>query len=195
MSQGKGKSLSLRGAVPLSHLFLRERVKPGDRVVDATCGNGNDTLLLARLVGEPGRVWAFDLQEEALAATRRLLAGAGVEERVELVAAGHEKLADIVREPVAAVVFNLGYLPGGDKEFITRPATTVAAVAAALELLLPGGLLLVVIYTGHPGAAEEEEAVLSRVSVLDPRAYNVWTSRQANRPPTAPYLVVAEKAG
>lgn len=189
------KQTLLRGAVPLCHLFLRERVKPGDRVVDATCGNGNDTLLLARLVGETGRVWAFDLQEEALAATRTLLAGAGVEGRVELVAAGHERLAEVVGEPLAAVVFNLGYLPGGDKEFVTRPATTVAALAVALELLRPGGLLLVVIYTGHPGAAAEEEAVLSRVSALDPRTYNVWTSRQANRPPTAPYLVVVEKVG
>ena len=181
--------------MPLAHLFLRERVKPGDRVVDATCGNGNDTLLMARLVGPNGKVLAFDLQEEALAATRTLLAGAGVEDRVELVSAGHERLAEVVGEPLAAVVFNLGYLPGGDKGIITRPATTIAALNAALEILLPGGLLLMVIYTGHTGAAAEEETVLSRVSALDPRTYNVWTSRQANRPPTAPYLVVVEKSG
>ncbi len=188
-----GERENLRGAVALSHLFLRERVRPGDRVVDATCGNGHDALLLARLVGEGGRVFAFDLQGEALAATRALLAGAGVLDRVELLAAGHERLAEFVREPVAAVVFNLGYLPGGDKGITTRPDTTRQALASALELLLPGGLLLVVVYTGHPGAREEEEVVLAFASGLDPRRFNAWTARQANRSATAPYAVLVER--
>ncbi len=184
---------NLRGAVSLAHFFLRERLKPGDRVADATCGNGRDTLLLAQLVGEGGRIWAFDLQEEALDATRELLAAHGVLDRVELVRAGHELLAEVVAGPLTAVVFNLGYLPGGNKEVITRPATTLPALAAALDLLAPGGLLLVVIYTGHDGASEEEEAVTSWVAGLDPRAFNVWASRQLNRSAAAPYLVLVEK--
>lgn len=189
----KGIDENLRGAVPLAHLFLRGRVKAGDRVADATCGNGRDTLLLAQLVGEEGRVWAFDLQPEALVATREFLAAHGVSDRVELVQAGHERLAEVVGGPLAAVVFNLGYLPGGDRRVITRPATTLVALAAALGLLAPGGLLLVVIYTGHGGAREEEEAVTSWAAGLDPRAFNVWGSRQLNRSAAAPYLVLVEK--
>ncbi len=188
-----GINENLRGAVPLAHLFLRERLKAGDRVADATCGNGRDTLLLAQLVGEAGRVWAFDLQEEALAATGELLAAHGVLDRVELVRAGHEWLAEVVDGPLAAVVFNLGYLPGGDRRVITRPATTLPALAAALGLLAPGGLLLVVIYTGHDGAREEEESVTNWATALEPRSFNVWASRQLNRSAAAPYLVLVEK--
>ena len=183
----------LRGPVALSHFFLRERVKPGDRVADATCGNGHDTLLLARLVGPAGRVWAFDVQEAALAGTRTLLGEAGCLEQVEMVAAGHERLAEFIREPLHAVIFNLGYLPGGDKGVITRPATTIPALAATLDLLAPGGFILAVVYTGHPGAREEEEAVTSWAAGLDPHPHNVWTCRQPNRSAAAPFLVLAEK--
>lgn len=186
---------NLRGGVPLSHLFLRERVRPGERVVDATCGNGRDTLLLAELVGPEGKVWAFDIQDDALRGTARLLEENGLRERVELVAAGHERLGEFVAGPIGAVVFNLGYLPGGDRSVVTRPVSTLSALGAALELLSSAGLLLVVIYTGHPGAVEEEDAVLTWASGLGPRAFNAWVSRQLNRPPTAPYLVLVEKTG
>jgi ubiquinone/menaquinone biosynthesis C-methylase UbiE len=189
------KPENLRGAVALSHFFLRERVKPGDTVVDATCGNGRDTLLLARLVGPTGWVWAFDVQAEALEATRTLVAGEGLINRVEIVQAGHERLAEFVREPLAAVVFNLGYLPGGDKQQVTRPENTVTALQQAAGLLSPRGMITVCIYTGHPGAPEEGEAVENWAATLAPEQFNVWRSRQVNRPGTAPYLVLVEKIG
>jgi ubiquinone/menaquinone biosynthesis C-methylase UbiE len=184
---------SLRGAVALSHFFLRGRVRPGDRVADATCGNGHDTLLLARLVGPAGKVWAFDLQEEALAKTRKVLAEAGCLAQTELLAAGHERLAEFAQESLRAVVFNLGYLPGGDKGFVTRPEQTLAALDQAKRLLLPGGIITICVYTGHPGGAEEGEAVETWASALAAEEFNVWRSRQLNRPPTAPYLVLVEK--
>jgi SAM-dependent methyltransferase len=186
---------SLRGAALLSHLFLKERVKQGDRVADATCGNGHDTLFLARLVGEGGKVWAFDIQEKALANTRMLLAEAGCLGQVELVASGHERFAEFAGGPLKAVVFNLGYLPGGDKSVVTRPAATVAALEQAAGLLNPGGVITVCIYTGHPGGAEEGEAVERWAASLPTTGFNVWLSRQINRPPTAPYLLLVEKTG
>ena len=187
------EQISLRSAVALCHFFLRERVKPGDRVVDATCGNGHDTRLLAQLVGPVGNVWGFDIQARALEATRALLVGDGLSDRVELVLAGHESLAEYVREPLAAAVFNLGYLPGGEKGIITRPETTRAALAAAFYLLAPGGVLLAVIYSGHPGGREEEDSVLAWADGLDPRSANAWACRQPNRPASAPFLLVVEK--
>ncbi len=187
-------SSGLRGAVTLSHLFLRERVRAGDSVVDATCGSGRDTLLLAQLVGPAGRVWAFDLQAAAISATREFLAREGLLDRVELVQAGHERLAEFIREPQRAAVFNLGYLPGGDKEFVTEAKNTLAALDQAAGLLLPGGVITVCIYTGHPGGMEEAEAVEQWAGVLAPERFNVWRSRQLNRPETAPYLVFIEKS-
>ena len=119
MPHVKDINSGLRGAVALSQFFLRERVRAGDRVVDATCGNGRDAVLLAQLVGQAGRVWAFDVQETALAATRAALSEAGCLEQVELIAAGHERLAEFVLVPLRAAVFNLGYLPGADREVVT----------------------------------------------------------------------------
>ncbi|MCM0082519.1 class I SAM-dependent methyltransferase [Geomonas sp. Red32] len=183
----------LRGAVPLSHFLLRGHVGAGELAVDATCGNGGDTALLAELVGEGGRVWAFDLQPVAIEATRALLEEKGLSRRVELVQAGHEGLAGFVPEGLSAVVFNLGYLPGGDPALVTSPESTVAALGQAAALLKPGGIVTAALYTGHPGGPEEAAAVEEWAAALDPRRFNVWTSRQLNRSNVAPYLVWVEK--
>jgi SAM-dependent methyltransferase len=188
------KKETLRGAVTLSHFYLRERVRPGDQVLDATCGNGLDTLLLAELVGEGGRVWAFDLQPRAIAATRELLEQQGRLSCVELIEAGHERLGEFVPTGLTAAVFNLGYLPGGgDNPVITCPDSTVSALEQALQLLKPGGIMAVSLYTGHPGGPEEALAVESWGAALSPKNFNVWCSRQLNRPGIAPYLMLVER--
>ncbi len=178
----------------MAHLFLREVVRPGDRAVDATCGNGHDTLLLAQLVGPEGKVWGFDIQEQAMVATAALLEGAGCTERVELRHAGHERLTASVFAPVDAVVFNLGYLPGGDKGCVTSPHNTMAALSQGIKLLAPGGRICISLYTGHPGGMEEATAVESWAAGLPPKEFHVWSCRQMNRSPAAPYLIMVEKA-
>lgn len=183
----------LRGPVPLSHLLLRQYVHQGDTVIDATCGNGNDALLLARLAGPAGRVWAFDIQAAALERTAHLLADAGLGERVVLVAAGHETVADHVAGPVSAVVFNLGYLPGGDRSVITRPESTLAALQQALALLQPGGIIAVTVYPGHPGGAAERAAVEEWSASLAPGSAHVWHMGQLNVAADAPYLILIQK--
>jgi len=187
------KQVSLRGAVPLAHFFLRQRVSAGDLVVDATCGNGQDTLLLAQLVGEGGRVWGFDVQPSAIAATHALLQEHGVADRVEFMNAGHETLAESVPPGITAAVFNLGYLPGGDAALTTSPEHTLAALEQAAQLLSRGGIILVCVYTGHAGGPEEAAAVEEWCRALPPKYFNAWSSRQLNRPPVAPYLVLVEK--
>ena len=185
---------TLRGAVTLSHFYLRQRVRPGDLVLDATCGNGLDTLLLAELVGEGGRVWAFDLQPRAIVATRELLEGQGRLGSVELIEASHQRLGEFVPAGLAAAVFNLGYLPGGGANtFITSPGSTVSALEQAAQLLKPGGIITVSLYTGHEGGPEEALAVEVWGAALAPKQFNVWSSRQLNRPGVAPYLVLVER--
>jgi SAM-dependent methyltransferase len=181
------------GAVGMSHLFLRRAVSAGDAVVDATCGNGHDTLFLAHLVENGGTVWAFDVQEEALTAAEKLLLAEGCLPWVHLVLAGHERMAEYVREPVRAVVFNLGFLPGRKGGVVTRPETTLSALEQATELLLPGGIIAIALYTGHAGGAEEAAAVEHWSARLPPRIFTAWQSRQLNRSHTAPCLVLVEK--
>lgn len=183
----------LRGPVPLSHLVIHRFLRKGDTAVDATCGNGHDTLLLAQLVGETGSVWAFDIQEQAINQTARRLTEAGLAERVMLLHEGHETMADQVSGGLAVVMFNLGYLPGGDQTIITQPGTTLAAFGQALELLRPGGILAVTIYPGHDGGASERRTVDGWAAGLAPQAFHTWRMGQLNVPSDAPYFVLVQK--
>lgn len=181
-----------------AHKLAGERIGPGDCVVDATVGGGNDTLFLARAVGPKGVVFGFDIQEEALARTQARFIREGVPTRqVRLLHESHEHMeAAIPREfhgASTAVMFNLGYLPGGNHRLITQASTTLPALEAALRLLRPGGIVTIVVYPGHEGGDTEAEAVADWSAKLDQRGYQTLTYRFANQRGGAPYLIAVEK--
>ena len=156
----------------LVHDRIRESLRPGDLAIDATVGNGHDTRLLAELVGATGHVHGFDIQHEALLHTRQHLDQDLPGANVELHLAGHEAMArhlpGAMIGATAAIVFNLGYLPGGDKSVTTQAETTLAALKLAWETYLrPGGLLCILCYPGHPGGEEEARQVADWLDTLD----------------------------
>ena len=163
---------SHRSLTQLAHELLAEHLQPGDIAIDATAGNGHDTLFLARRVGPTGEVHAYDIQAEALQETRRRVQEAGCDAWVRLHPGSHAQLLPTLqadcRGRVAAVVFNLGYLPGGDRHTTTQNDSTLAALEQALALLRPGGALSVLAYRGHPGGRDEARAVAD------------WCDRQAD---------------
>ena len=183
----------LRSARYIAADALRQVVQPGDTVVDATLGNGHDTRMLAELVGENGHVIGFDIQPEAVARTGEALREAGLANRCELHAIGHQHMADHVTEPIRAAVFNLGWLPGGDKSITTRWETTHAAIASALTLLLPGGVCTVCAYPGHAAGDEERHALMDWLASLRPQEYNVLHHRFLNAGPGAPECFIIQK--
>ena len=172
--------------------FMEEQVKPGDICIDATAGNGNDTLTLCRLAGENGKVYAFDIQKAALEKTGRRLEAEGL--RAELILDGHEHMEKYVKEKgeVSCIVFNFGYLPGGSHSLATRADTSIRAVEAGLSLLKKGGLMSLCIYSGGDSGFEEKEALLAWLKHLDGRRYLVIKSEYYNRPnhPPVPVLVI-----
>lgn len=181
----------LPSAVRWAQLLLEDRLSPGAVVLDATCGNGHDTLFLARLAGESGHVYAMDLQAAAVTETRRRLLEAGVpESSFTVIHAGHETMKDNVpaahHGQVAGIMFNLGYLPGSDKTVITQTETTLHAVQAALDLLRPGGLLTIAVYPGHEGGAHEQRSLAEWAAALPPRSYEVQHLRPVNRSASPP---------
>jgi predicted methyltransferase len=139
-------------------------LRPGDIAVDGTAGKGRDTACLAQAVGSSGHVHAFDIQAKAVASTRNLLEVAGLLDRVSVHLRSHAELAEVLtpaqQGKVGVALFNLGYLPGGNPDIITRPDSTQAALEAAFDALRPGGRLICVAYTGHPGGSEESDVVL-----------------------------------
>src|SRR5690554_5879880 len=128
-----------------SHYLVQKVLKPGDHAIDATAGNGNDTLFLAKTVMETGQVYAFDIQEQALEITENLLKANKIFTGVQLIKAGHENMESIISSKVKAVMFNLGYLPGGDHRVITQPKTTLAGIRQAFNLLERGGIITITI--------------------------------------------------
>ena len=182
--------MTLQRVLPFSKELLKQVVAPGDVVIDATAGNGHDTLFLSELVGPAGRVIAFDIQEKAIESTRERVKG---HSQVELVLGSHSDLDRYADCPVSAVVFNLGYLPKGDHSVITKPDSTLEAIRKSLGVLKMGGLVLLAIYHGHEGGSEERDAVLSFVSGLPQKDYDVLRYGFINQKNSPPFLVAIEK--
>ena len=174
--------------------FLLEHIGEGDTVVDFTMGNGNDTLFLSRTVGESGKVFAFDIQEDALISTRAHLEEEGAPENYTLICASHHRVKEFVSEPIKAGIFNLGYLPrSGRKSVTTMRETTFPAVEAALELLAPDGVLIVAIYPGHEEGALEGEMLRDYFGTLSRFRICASEFRILNSP-TSPYFFLLEKS-
>ena len=180
-------------ALRFSHTLLKEVVQPGDTVVDATMGNGNDTCFLAELVGTSGKVYAFDIQEQALDATRQKLTERSLTAQSELILDGHQYIENYVHQPIKAAVFNLGYLPNSDKTIITLPQTTQQAFNQLLSRLVPSGRLVIVAYYGHPGGQEELAAVSTFCRSLPQAEYNVLQYQFINQKNQPPVLFCIEK--
>ena len=180
--------------VSLHKHFISQHLCEGDVAVDFTMGNGNDTLYLSRAVGPLGRVYAFDIQQEALDSTSELLASSGAPENYQLICASHHLVKDYVKEPIKAGMFNLGYLPrSGRKAVTTMRVTTLPAVQAALELLAPDGVLIVAIYLGHEEGALEGEMLREYFSTLSRFRICASEFRILNSP-TSPYFFLLEKS-
>lgn len=153
--------------------------------VDATCGNGHDTVWLAERFG---RVYAFDIQEKAAEATRQLVKSRGFQ-NVKVINDSHEKMAEYVHEKVKLVMFNLGYLPGGDKEIVTETASTLKAIEAALSLLEKDGLVCITMYPGHPQGAREKAALIRMAAGLDKSQYHCVRTDMVNQSEGAPEIL------
>lgn len=178
-----------------SHDIIKKVVHEGDYAIDATLGNGHDTLLLAELVGSAGKVYGFDIQEQAIESSKERLTDAGLLEQVELVHAGHEKMKQHFPEDkeASAVMFNLGYLPKGDKNIVTKAETTVKAIKQALSLVKKGGVVSIMVYYGHPGTNGEKEAVDELVRELSQKEYDTLSYQFVNQINNPPYLYIIER--
>ena len=173
--------------------MIEQAMFEGARAVDATMGNGHDTQWLCELAGATGRVYAFDVQPEAVRRTEERLAEADLADRARLLCAGHERMAELVPEPVDAVVFNLGWLPGAEHGVTTRVETTLQAVEAALSLLKEDGLMTVCIYPGHDEGARELQALMHWAEALDPRLYDALVKTYLNQPNDPPRMLAVKK--
>jgi predicted methyltransferase len=183
--------------IDLAHQYWERVVRPGDLVIDATCGNGKDTLKLAQLTGEEGSVIGIDLQQEALVKTRTLLEESLSPShlaRIHLIQQSHAAFPPKVeKNTVKLIVYNLGYLPGGNKNVTTQAGTTLESVTKYFTLLSPGGVISVTCYPGHEEGAREEKSLSQLFSTLSPAIWSVCHHRWVNRL-SSPSLFILQKS-
>lgn len=172
--------------------LLRGFLQEGDQCIDGTAGRGYDTVFLAQSVGKTGHVHAFDIQEEALASTREKLIQADACDQVTLHLASHADLDRYVTVPVKLVMFNLGYLPRGDKQLRTQKASSLEGLKKSLALLVPNGILSVLLYRDGEIGKEESQAVLDWADSLASKDYGVLKMVMTNMPNNPPIQLLIE---
>jgi predicted methyltransferase len=189
--------MKLTQILPFARSLLETACTSGDIVVDATIGNGHDTEFLAKLVGSNGHVFGFDIQEQALLMTSKRLKEQHLNHQVTLFQHGHEKVKENIPSHlhghVTGAIFNLGYLPGGDKSIVTKPVSTIDAIQQLLDIMTKEGIIVLVIYHGHPEGAEERDALIQFVKSLDQKKAHVLQYGFINQNNNPPFIIAIEK--
>jgi hypothetical protein len=181
----------------IAHGIIRESIQAGDVAIDATLGNGHDTLFLAQCVGESGHVYGFDVQHQALQASQQRLMQHDLLARATLIHACHAQMIQHtpakLHGQIKAIMFNLGYLPGADKHIITKTSSTLLAMNAACLLLAEQGVLTVMAYPGHVGGDEETLSLEQWLQQLDADCFQTQIIFSHHHQTTAPKLFVIRK--
>ena len=174
----------------LQKQFILAHLRPGDTAADFTMGNGHDTEFLSKAVGPEGKVYAFDVQESAIRSTKERLS-ASCPDNYTLILGSHHLAREYIREPIKAGMFNLGWLPGGDRSVTTQRSTTIPAVRDAISLLDSDAILTVAVYPGHPEGFEEGREIESFLSGLS-RFRVCATCIKIINSPTSPFFFLIE---
>ncbi len=173
--------------------FILKHIKEGDTVADFTMGNGYDTLFLSKTVGESGHVFAFDIQPSALVSTEKRLKENNAPENYTLICDSHHNAEKYIDCKIKAGMFNLGYLPGGDKSITTKRETTLAAIETAIKLLDVDSILLIAVYPGHEEGEIEGELINEMLSKPDRRQYCCAKFRIINSPTSSYFYIIESK--
>lgn len=175
--------------------IINRNVKSGDICVDCTIGNGNDILFLADTVGRKGKIYGFDIQDIAIKITSKKLKDKNLDENIILIKDSHENISKYIEEEVDLFIYNLGYLPRGNKNIKTNKKSTIKSLEVSLQLLRNNGIILITCYTGHDGGMEEKNAIEDFLVKLDQSDFNVLKYDFLNQRNFPPILYCIEKIG
>lgn len=180
----------LERILPKAKSLIKDIASDGASFVDATCGNGHDTKFLAEIAGSTGHVYSFDIQQIAIDTARENTAGY---ENVTFIKHSHSEVNQYVGQPIRGVMFNLGYLPQGDKTITTTSQSTITALYKFFDLLEIGGRIVLVVYHGHPEGKVEKDALLAELEKWPQNAAQVLEYRFINQQNNAPFIICIEK--
>ncbi|MFW6284820.1 MAG: class I SAM-dependent methyltransferase [Bacillota bacterium] len=178
----------MRDVIRFTHSTLKRVLDQSDTAIDATAGNGHDTLFLAQTVKH---VHALDIQDDALKRTKERL-DANTIRNVTLHRLGHEHLITLDTPPPKAIIFNLGYLPGGDRAITTKRLTSLEAIKQAIKMVLPSGMVAITLYPGHPEGKEEAKLIESYLRTLSAKSFTVLKYQIINTD-HSPFSLIVQK--
>lgn len=180
-----------------AHNIIQQFLAVGDYAIDATIGNGHDTLFLNKQIGKAGKVFGFDIQQQALDSTQSKLESEHISNNTLLFHISHSKMEQYIptqfHGKIKVIMFNLGYLPGSDKSIITHTDSTLLALNQSLSLLAPSGMIAITAYPGHQGGAEETGQIKQWCNRLSTEQYTVQIIYSSDNK-TAPVLFIIHKA-
>ncbi|WP_175615149.1 tRNA (mnm(5)s(2)U34)-methyltransferase [Piscibacillus halophilus] len=186
----------MKQIIPFAHDLLSQSVTKGSVVVDATLGNGHDSLFLSRLVGEHGNVYSFDVQQEAIDQSDKLFNEQGIH-NVTSILTGHENAKDQLTKrgihEIDGCIFNLGFLPGSDHSVTTSSYTTIEAINQIFSLLKPERYIVIVVYPGHEEGRIEKEKLITFLKSFPAKRADIAQYRMVNRSDKAPFVVALYK--
>ncbi|WP_404453753.1 class I SAM-dependent methyltransferase [Virgibacillus necropolis] len=186
----------MKGILQFSHYLIEEAVNKGDTVIDATCGNGNDTVFLSKVVGENGHVFGFDIQEQAILNTQGKLALHKIKNATIIKDSHSNAIHHLTVDQLTSLggsIFNLGYLPGSDKGIVTKSETTILAIEGILTHLKENGIVVLVVYHGHAGGDVEKRNIMEYANHLDQKQYSVLYYGFINQKNNPPFIIAIEK--
>lgn len=179
----------MKRVLDFAHTIISLYVSKEDICVDMTIGNGNDTLFLCEI---SKFVYGFDIQQLAIENTKKLLNENNIS-NYKLILDSHNNVDTYVNEKIKAFIFNLGYLPKGDKSITTNYVSTLEAINKSLKLLEINGLIVLVIYPGHEEGKIESTYINEYVATLNQKQYDVVTYKFLNQVNNPPYVIVIER--
>ncbi|GAA0077742.1 class I SAM-dependent methyltransferase [Clostridium sp. CTA-5] len=169
----------------LSHYIIKEFLNNKEIAIDATLGNGYDTDFLSNNFNT---VYAFEIQKCACDDYIKMK-----KDNVKVINDSHHLIKEYIFESVDCIMYNLGFLPGGNKSITTQNATSLKSIKDGLEILNYGGIMTICIYRGHEEGKIEESCIISYLKSLPKNQYGVMLHSFLNRSEDAPILVVVEK--
>lgn len=176
-------------------MLIKSYVKENHICLDGTVGNGNDTMKILNTLNGTGKIYGFDIQEDAINHTESLIFSRNYKTEVLLIKDSHEYVDRYIKERINFAIYNLGYLPGGDKNIKTNYTSTIISIKKVLDLLAPNGILLITVYLGHPGGMDEYTAINDYLETLEQKNYNVFKLKFINQKNNPPIIFGVEARG
>lgn len=194
----KERKLSMiKNILDYAHHLLEQNIQQGDTIIDATCGNGHDTVFLSQVAGETGKVFGFDIQLEAIDSTAKRLKDSAPFQNTTLIHDSHSNFMHHISVDrltrLGGAIFNLGYLPGGDKNIVTNSDATITAIEGMLSYLKAKGIVVLVIYHGHEEGKNEMEDIMKYARLLDQKRFTVLCYAFINQKNNPPFILAMEK--